>query len=98
MINADANGSAVMYTTARRGEDVWRRRQSTVAADNSIDSRRGWQPTGVAVNGGGGRRWWRSTGTDEWGGRIIIWSAVWGSGEKCVPRGPTYHLVQTKNE
>jgi hypothetical protein len=41
MINADADGSAAMYTTARCGKDVWRRRQSTVAADNSIDSRRG---------------------------------------------------------
>jgi hypothetical protein len=82
MINADADGSAAMYTTARRGDDVWRRWQSTVAADNSIDSRRGgsrrgWQSTVVAVGGGG------VNGGSERGGRIIIWSAFWGSGEQC---------------
>ena len=58
MINADADGSAAMYTTAHRGDDVWQRWQSKVAADNSIDSRRGgsrrgWQSTVVAVGGGG---------------------------------------------
>ena len=56
MINADADGSVAMYTTARPGEDVWRRRQSTVAADNIIDSRRGWQSTVVVVGGGGSQQ------------------------------------------
>ena len=56
MINADADGRAAMYTTERCSEDVWRQRQSTVAADNSIDSRRGWQSTVVAVGGGGGQQ------------------------------------------
>ena len=84
MINADADGRAAMYTTERHSEDMWRQRQSTVAADNSIDSRQGWQSTGVAVNGGGSQ-WWQQAGwTDsylvgglgEWRAMCPAWSYV----------------------
>ena len=84
-------------TTAHGGKDVWRRRQSTAAAVNSISSQRGWQPTGVAVDGGGGRRGQRQQGQmSRVDGLLSGWRS--GGGESSVLRSPTLHLVQTKNK
>jgi hypothetical protein len=57
------------------GSRQWRR--TTASTVNGGGSRRGWQSTVVAVGGGG------VNGGSERGGRIIIWSAFWGSGEQC---------------
>ena len=87
--------AAMEMTTAHGGKDVWRRRQSTAAAVNSISSQRGWQPTGVAVDGGGGRRGQRQQGQmSRVDGLLSGWRS--GGGESSVLRSPTLHLVQTK--